>query len=135
MHDIVILRPQDCRAIKELLAYERADVGDQLRRKLRLVYNTGCFDAAQNQKWLELGARTYVGHVGLSESPVFYVYFLRRWIRGGAIREIVAESNELTQRVLGEGTQSLQFNQRATAESTHALVTGDDALAIDGGPR
>ncbi|HEX5053734.1 MAG TPA: hypothetical protein VFZ65_18285 [Planctomycetota bacterium] len=106
------------------------EVDPTLRRRLRLVYNTGCFDLKQKQAWLELGARGYVGHVGLSESPIFYVYFLRRWLRGEPLDELVPECNLLTERMLQITSGALQFNPLATAASTHAEYLGDGALAI-----
>lgn len=102
-----------------------------LRRRLRLVYNTGCFDARQRERWLELGARSYVGHVGLSESPIFYVFFLRRWLRGQPLADAVAEGNRRTGRALGLVSPGLLFNRRATAASTFAEITGDAGLRID----
>jgi hypothetical protein len=67
----------------------------ELRAKVRLVYNTGCGDARQANDWLERGAAAYVSHPGrLSISPLFYVYFLRRWVRGRSLGSAVEESNE-----------------------------------------
>ncbi len=65
------------------------------RRRIRLVYNTGCYDLPQGPQWLNLGARAYVGHPGKSASPVFYFFFLRRWSRGYTIQEALAEANGL----------------------------------------
>src|SRR5262249_19187888 len=58
------------------------DVDPHLRRKIRLVYNTGCNDASQAEQWLHLGANTYIAPPGLSQSPLFYFFFLRRWTMG-----------------------------------------------------
>ena len=69
--------------------------------KLRLVYNTGCGDASQSARWLAMGADAYVGHVGESESPIFYVYFLRRWNAGWPLDAAVEDANGETARVLG----------------------------------
>jgi len=108
-----------------------AKVPADLRKKLRLVYNTGCFDLQQKEEWMQLGAHAYVGHVGSSESPVFYVYFLRRWLRGGPLRDVVAESNALTATFLGDaGFEGLLSNGHATVASTHAELTGDETLTI-----
>lgn len=105
-------------------------VPDDLRRKLRLVYNTGCNDLIQKDEWLRLGARAYVGHVGLSESPVFYVYFLRRWMRGAALDEVVAQSNARTEAFLGLGLEGALSDSEATIASTHAECAGDGTLTI-----
>ncbi len=77
-----------------------ADLDPALRSRLRLVYNTGCGDADQAARWLELGAKSYVGHVGESNSPVFYVYFLRRWVLGERVGEATDEGNALMARAL-----------------------------------
>src|SRR5690606_27481654 len=53
------------------------------RKRLRLVYDTGCADAVQARHWLDLGADVHVGHPGVrSVSPAFYFFFLRRWLAG-----------------------------------------------------
>jgi hypothetical protein len=71
------------------------------RSRIRLVYNAGCQNLQQGPMWLRLGAKAYVGHPGVSESSVFYFYFLRRWVRDGATLEnAVAESNGLMQSAL-----------------------------------
>ena len=57
------------------------------------------------------GADVYVGHSGRSESPVFYVYFLRRWLRGVPIADAVAASNENTRTVLAT-TGGLMYRGR-----------------------
>ena len=105
----------------------------ELRRKLRLVYNTGCHDLRQKDQWLELGARAYVGHVGESESPVFYVYFLRRWLRGGTLDAVVAESNARTEAFLRRGVEGALSNPGATVAATHAERAGDGRITVDGG--
>jgi len=87
-----------------LLAHTNKYVGwveqlpEELRRRIRLVYNTGCHNQGQQAKWLELGAKTYVGHPGESASSVFYYFFLRRWARGESIQQASDESNRLMNR-------------------------------------
>lgn len=71
------------------------DLPEEHRRHLRLVYNTGCHNLPQGQRWIGLGAKAYVGHPGESTSSVFYYYFLWRWMRGATIREAADESNAL----------------------------------------
>ena len=102
----------------------------ELRRKLRLVYNTGCRDLSQKDEWLGLGARAYVGHVGLSESPVFYVYFLRRWLRGATLDDAIARSNARTEAFLGAGLEGLLSDSTATIAGTHAARAGDGTMTI-----
>jgi hypothetical protein len=80
-----------------------ATIDSSLRSKLRLVYNTGCYDAAQAQAWLQLGAQTAVAHPGLSDSPVFYFFFLRRWTLGARLDQVVAASNQRMRDVFAIG--------------------------------
>ena len=72
-----------------------AQVPAAARSHLRLVYNTGCRDVRQGPRWLNLGARAYVGHPGESASPVFYFFFLRRWTRGYSLGEAVERSQPI----------------------------------------
>jgi hypothetical protein len=97
--------------------------------RLRLVYNTGCGDADEATRWRALGADAFVGHVGTSESPVFFVYFLRRWLAGDRLGEAVAASNAATARLLSpvawaEGGESV--------DGTRAVLDGAADLTIGG---
>lgn len=102
------------------------------RTHLRLVYNTGCEDLAQGPEWLKLGARAYVGHPGVSASPVFYVYFLRRWTRGYSLGDAVDASNHSMHAALcrmnilelGRGDPSELYKQSA------ARIFGDEKLSL-----
>jgi hypothetical protein len=77
------------------------EIDPALRRKLRLVYNTGCGGARQADEWLALGADVYVGHPAIqSMSPAFYFYFLRRWVRGWSLSDAVAAANAAAARRL-----------------------------------
>lgn len=64
-----------------------------LRQKIRLVYNTGCHNTSTAPAWIEAGATTAVAHPGVSESPIFFFFFLRRWTLGENIDDALAESN------------------------------------------
>jgi hypothetical protein len=102
------------------------------RERIRLVYNTGCYDLHQRDEWLALGADAYVGHVGNSASSLFYVYFLRAWIRGEPLAEIVAGSNALTARFLRRLCALLGAHAEPLVEATRAELGGADRLAITG---
>jgi len=106
------------------------------RRRLRLVYNTGCTDLKQGPEWLELGAKSYIGHAGVSFSPVFYVYFLRRWTRGMELNEAVRDSNARAFRIF-DALGAISFGsldaERVKADS-EAIIFGDRSLRIEGGP-
>ena len=54
---------------------------EEQRAKLRLVYDTGGGSAHRGERWNALGVRTFIGHPGGNIAPLFYVSFLRAWIR------------------------------------------------------
>ncbi len=66
---------------------------ETLRRRLRFVYNTGCHNQGQGQDWLALGADTYIGHPGKSQSPFFYFFLLRHWLHGASLGEALEIGN------------------------------------------
>lgn len=67
-------------------------------KRIRMVYNTGCSGILQSEYWLQSGVGSYISHKGpVSFSPVFYFYFLRRYISGNSIDEVVDESNIKTE--------------------------------------
>ena len=104
---------------------------DRLAR-LRLVYSTGCGDTAQADDWLALGADAYVSHPGrLSISPIFYVYFLRRWLQGLPLDQAVAEANERTAPRLAPIAQLIAMEH--LVDHTRAGRFGDGTLQIDAG--
>ncbi len=110
------------------------ELDETQRAHLRLVYNTGCRDLSQGPQWLNLGAKAYVGHPGVSASPVFYFYFLRRWTRGHVLRASVDDANHSMEFALvrmnlvtgGQGDPSQVY-----AESK-AMCFGDDRLLLGG---
>lgn len=66
------------------------------RKKIRFVYNSGCGSTNEAEKWLNMGAKTYMAHQGTkSISPIFLFYFLRRFSRGSDLEEAYYEANEL----------------------------------------
>jgi hypothetical protein len=111
-----------------------AELPPQLRRGLRLVYNTGCRDLEQGPAWLDLGAKAYVGHPGDSASPVFYFYFLRRWTRGASLREAVDESNGLMRSALVRAEFSSLGARDAgrVSQESEAFCYGDGGLRLQG---
>jgi len=109
----------------------------QLTSKIRLVYNTGCYDSAQAAHWLSLGAKTYIGHPDVCISPVFYVYFLRRWARGETAGQATSEANSLVGPAirLGNSLCLQQFgNTDELWRKTIAVCFGDSGVTIQGGP-
>jgi len=82
-------------------------VPEKLKLKLRLVYNTGCTDSSQGEKWFLNGASAYVGHIGASCSPTFTFSFIDYWSRGLPLNEAVKLANQenastLRNPILGE---------------------------------
>lgn len=108
------------------------EIPAERRAKLRLVYNTGCENLDQNRLWLALGAKTYVGHPGVSMSPIFYVFFLRRWTSGWTVAEATREGNVRMRGVLGR----VQFasagilDADAFYRASEAAVFGDPELTV-----
>jgi hypothetical protein len=72
-----------------------------LRKKIRMVYNTGCNNDSQCVIYKNYSATCYVGHTGeKSLSPVFYFYFLRRLFTEKTIEKATGSANRRTNRVL-----------------------------------
>ncbi|HNR37251.1 MAG TPA: hypothetical protein PKO36_18905 [Candidatus Hydrogenedentes bacterium] len=109
---------------------------DDHRRRLRLVYNTGCHNLPQGRHWLDLGAKIYVGHPGESTSPVFYFYFLRRWTHGDSIRKAVEESNILAWRKFRqvEAATFGRLNAESFVRESWASCRGDNHLRVEDFP-
>lgn len=104
-----------------------------LRQKIRLVYNTGCQNADQGERWLKLGTKAYIGHKGkTSLSPFFYVYFLRRWVSGHRLNIAVKESNKIARDEINLFKDHLPNpeNMDYTVQ-THAHLFGSPTLQID----
>ena len=101
-------------------------VPSHLRHKLRLVYNTGCAGAGHADRWLQAGATTYLGHeADRSISPLFYLYFLRRWARGESLEAAVRSANERAgQRLSWLGLSEPAYQATATVFGQESLWIG-----------
>ncbi len=111
-----------------------AELPPDRRGRIRLVYNTGCRDLQQGPLWLSLGAKAYVGHPGVSASPVFYVYFLRRWTRGAALQDALDESNGLMRSTLARAA-FLSFGKldaARTYQESEAFCYGKKEIRFTG---
>jgi hypothetical protein len=104
-----------------------------LRKKIRLVYNTGCRNANQGKGWLKLGAQAYIGHKGkTSLSPFFYVYFLRRWVSGHRLDIAVKQSNKIARDEINLFKDKLPDpGDMDYTVQTHAHLFGTPTLQID----
>jgi hypothetical protein len=115
------------------LFFDVASIEPELTRKLRLVYDTGCSDAHQAGEWVALGADVHVGHPGAtSVSPVFYFYFLRRWLRGWSANDAVQEANRKTRaRLRWVSPLAESFvGPVDLVESTRAVVHGEGQVSL-----
>lgn len=65
------------------------------RRRIRLVYDTGCGDVSQAANWLSLGVGSFVGHGDDNVAPVFYISFLPAWLAGRSLEESVEIGNQI----------------------------------------
>lgn len=113
-----------------------AELPAERRGRIRLVYNTGCRDLQQGPLWLSLGAKAYVGHPGVSASPVFYFYFLRRWARGATLQDAMDQSNDLMRSTLTR-VQYVSFGNvdaATTQQESEAFCHGDKGLRFTGAP-
>jgi hypothetical protein len=111
-----------------------ARLPEERRRRLRLVYNTGCHNQTQGPKWLELGAKAYVGHPGESWSSVFYYFFLRHWTRRGTVQEAMDASNRRTETTLKEWEVVTFGHWQAASLMKGSLAScyGDAQLRLEG---
>ncbi len=105
---------------------------EDLRRRIRFVYNTGCRNKGQSDAWLALGADTYIGHPGESQSPFFYFFLLRHWTRGeslGKALEIGNRGMEAKFRLLDWASGGRYTAEEAMKESK-ASCTGNTGLRL-----
>jgi hypothetical protein len=70
------------------------------RPHIRLVYDTGAGDAAQAERWLAAGARSFVAHRGANMAPVFYAFFLPSFLNGARLDDALARANRRTRKTL-----------------------------------
>jgi len=105
----------------------------QKRQRLRLVYNTGCKDLWQRRMWIGLGAKAYISHPGVSASPIFYVYFLRRWVLGLPIPEAMDISNRSMETILHIARPILPapYTPERVYRESKAFCYGQCSLHID----
>lgn len=108
-----------------------------LRRKIRLVYHSGCGSILHGKDWIKQGAISYVGHgEGMSWSPVFFYFFLRRWVRGYTLYQSVKEANMLAyvdMRVIHFISLNM-FAGTQSRKATKAIIYGKN-VKIDSGPK
>lgn len=94
-----------------------ATLPEEQRRRIRLVYDTGCGDVSQARDWLSLGVRSFVGHGDHNVAPVFYSSFLPAWLAGLSLEEAVAIANEV-------------LRQRLFNPFLRPIFASDDALYL-----
>jgi hypothetical protein len=106
----------------------------ELRRKIRLVYDSGCFGAWLAKEWRRRGAQAVVAHRGESCSPLFINRFRTYWWAGLSVGAAVARANHDLERVLLQGRrrdalEDLYFcgadRPRAALNDTRGELFGD----------
>ena len=71
-----------------------AGIPRDLRKKIRLVYNSGCYNVDDGPNLLSsYGIQAYVGHFGFSASPLFLNKFIYNWLGSYYLRAAVARTN------------------------------------------
>jgi len=101
--------------------------------KIRLVYNTGCTDLSQAPYWMHLKVNAYVGHSGdYSQSPFFYIYFLRRWVNGMPLDQAVSQSNNGSDRLLSlfHYFIPIPLSGEDLIKQSRATISGQENLTI-----
>ena len=110
-------------------------VPQKLRAKLRLVYNTGCTngkDENEARPYLDLGAKTYIGHPGLSVSPLFLYYFLPRFMTYHLpIMDAVDAANRDVRNLLFSPIVRPFIDEQDVFHNTYALIYGDELTQFD----
>ena len=108
------------------------DLPASLRRKIRLVYNTGCSDARRSRQWLDLGVGAYVGHAGFSFSVHFLDSFRHWWWAGYSLERAVARGNRAMADVLDShlGEALTGGDTEEEIESSRAHCRGDCGITI-----
>jgi hypothetical protein len=96
--------------------------GVSRRPALRLVYDTGAGDARQGPRWIDAGARAFVGHPGGNIAPVWFAFFLPEWMIGETVDDATAIANDKTCTFID--TMGLDDGARLK-RSTQALTFGD----------
>lgn len=112
-----------------------SEIDPAMRARIRLVYNTGCGDAEQGDRWLELGAKAYVGHPGDNIAPIFYFYFLPTWVAGSPLSDAVAAANRETKSQIFAGPAGwvlalLSQDAGRYWKGTEARIFGDGTIAL-----
>lgn len=93
------------------------------RRRIRLVYDTGCGDVSQANDWLSLGVRSFVGHGDDNVAPVFYISFLPAWLAGRSLEESVELANEvLRERLFNPLLRPVFQSDEALYQRTRGVV-------------
>jgi len=108
---------------------------ESLRSRIRFVYNTGCHNEKQGADWLALGADTYIGHPGKSQSPYFYFFLMRHWTHGDPLDAILKLGNHrmfLKFRQL-EWLTLGRFNAEEVMKESVASCVGNTHLRIGDG--
>jgi len=96
------------------------------RPRLRFVYDTGAGDLRQGARWIDEGARSFVGHPGGNVAPVFYAFFLPAFLDGARLDQAVARANERTKKTIDAVRSFLADGEPEQLwRGTRAEIVGD----------
>ncbi|HTM22687.1 MAG TPA: hypothetical protein VL172_19325 [Kofleriaceae bacterium] len=113
------------------------DLAPAVSAKLRLVYNSGCDDIRQYDRWLAHGVHAYVGHPDDSCSQMFVYHFQTRWWSGMPLLQAVGEANGATRDMLLDPSDPFGMACRGRDSGatvfarTAASIAGDGSIRID----
>lgn len=114
-------------------------VPSDLRKKIRLVYSSGCSDYDSVCKVLDKAGKVYVSHHETSCSPIFATRFLQQWISGQSIAKAVEDGNNFSKDVIldidlpafcADAVTPTGDRDQAYLQSL-AIAAGNEQLTID----
>ena len=114
-----------------------ARLAPELRKKIRLVYNAGCYNAMDSDLWMPVGIGAYIGHAATSCSPLFVYHFKHYWFWGYTVASATETANEATERdiqSLGFGAVCMLMGSHPSREQavkeTRATAFGNKRLSF-----
>lgn len=107
------------------------EIPAEQRKKIRLVYNSGCRCGNQKDEWMKLGVRTYVAHPVAASHAHFFVGFVRRWAAGMSAAEAAPPAAARSDRFFWVLDKLIGASlQRERWLKSHPEITGDPDVAV-----
>ncbi|MEZ6187176.1 MAG: hypothetical protein R3F62_19465 [Planctomycetota bacterium] len=115
-----------------------AQLGDEVRGKLRLVYSTACEGAqVAREAWERAGAQAVVTHVGTNNPVIALPYVLSEWVRGRPLGQAVRAGYRKTvalEQLVHALPQAANLTQAMIpARESQPVLSGDAELRIASG--